>query len=43
MIWKEFRYYLARAFIKNMQDMEDNVERLRWLITGLNFYNKYLL
>jgi hypothetical protein len=43
MIRKEFRYYLARAFIKNMPDCADNVERVHWLDTTLNSYNKYLL
>lgn len=42
-IRKEFRYYLAKAFIKNMPDRADNVERLKWLKMALNSYNKYLL
>jgi len=40
---KEFRYYYARAVIKNMPDGADNVERLYRLNKALNSYNKYLL
>jgi len=42
-IRKEFRYYLARAYITNMPDRADNVERLQRLSITLNSYNKYLL
>ena len=30
MVRKDFRYYLARAFIKNTPDNTDNIERLQW-------------
>jgi hypothetical protein len=40
---KEFRYYMARAYIKCIPDNYDDVRKLRWLIMALNSYNKYLL
>jgi hypothetical protein len=40
---KEFRYYMARAYIKSMPDKYDDVRKLKWLIMTLDAYNKYLL
>jgi hypothetical protein len=39
---KEFRYYLARAYVKTIPDNKDDVEKMNWLIMALNVYNKYL-
>jgi hypothetical protein len=38
-IRKEFRYYLARAFIKNVPDMADSV-KLHWLNKRLHEVNR---
>jgi hypothetical protein len=39
---KEFRFYFAKASFKVISKKEDNVERIRYVIKGLNSYNKYL-
>jgi hypothetical protein len=39
---KEFRYYLARAYVKTIPDNGD-IEKMNWLIMALKMYNKYLL
>jgi hypothetical protein len=39
---KEFRFYFAKASFRVISKKEDNVERMRHVIRGLNSYNKYL-
>jgi hypothetical protein len=40
---KEFRYYLAKAYIKSIPDNCDDIQKLNWLTKALHSYNKYLL
>jgi hypothetical protein len=42
-IRKEFRYYLAKAYVKSIPDNNDDTEKISWLSMALKVYNKYLL
>ena len=39
---KHFKFYLARLSFRAMSRVEDEVERMKYLIDGLSFYNKYI-
>jgi hypothetical protein len=39
---KHFKFYLARLSFRVMSSAEDEVERMKYLISGLGFYNRYL-
>ena len=39
---KHFKFYLARLSFRAMSRVEDEVERMKYLISGLGFYNRYL-
>jgi hypothetical protein len=39
---KEFRFYFAKTSFRVISKEEDNVEKMRYVIRGLNSYNKYL-
>src|SRR5829696_1684859 len=39
---KHFKFYLARLSFRAMSGMEDDLERMNYLIEGFNFYNKYI-
>jgi hypothetical protein len=39
---KHFKFYLARLSFRAMSRVEDDVERVKYLIDGLSFYNKYI-
>jgi hypothetical protein len=39
---KHFKFYLARLSFRAMSRVEDDVERMKYLIDGLSFYNKYI-
>jgi hypothetical protein len=41
-ITKNFNFYLARLSFRAMSRVEDEVERMKFLIGGLGFYNKYI-
>jgi hypothetical protein len=43
LIRKEFRYYLAKAYIKSALDSDDDSKKLNLLIIAVNSYNKYLV
>jgi hypothetical protein len=43
MIRKEFRYYLAKAYINGILDSDDNTKKMHLLIKAVNSYNKYLM
>ena len=40
---REFKYYLAKTYIKKISENRGEAEQIRYLIHGLNSYNKYLL
>jgi hypothetical protein len=39
---KYFNFYLARLSFRAMSTVEDKAERVKYLIDGLSFYNKYI-
>lgn len=39
---KHFKFYLARLSFRALSRVEDDVERVKYLIDGLSFYNKYI-
>jgi len=39
---KYFKFYLARLSFRAMSRVEDKVERMKYVIDGLGFYNKYI-
>jgi hypothetical protein len=39
---KHFKFYLARLSLKAMLRIEDDLERMKYLIEGLRFYNNYI-
>jgi hypothetical protein len=39
---KYFKFYLARLSFRAMSRVNDEVERMKYLIGGLGFYNKYI-
>lgn len=39
---KYFRFYLAKISFRALIKERDHVERMRYLIKGLNYYNKYI-
>jgi hypothetical protein len=39
---KHFKFYLARLCLKAMSRVEDDLERMNYLIEGLGFYNRYI-
>jgi hypothetical protein len=40
--FKHFKFYLAMLSFRAMSRIEDNAERVKYLIDGLSFYNKYI-
>jgi hypothetical protein len=43
LIKKDFRYYLAKAYIKSVLDNDDDTKKMNLLIMAVNSYNKYLI
>jgi hypothetical protein len=41
-ISKDFRFYLAKIFFRAILNVEDEVEKMKYLINGLSSYNKYI-
>ena len=39
---RSFTFYLARISFGAISEVQDDVEKLRYLITGLNSYNKFI-
>lgn len=39
---KHFKYYLARLSFRAISKVQDDIERMKYLIVGLAFYNKYI-
>jgi hypothetical protein len=39
---KQFKYYLAKLSFRVVSGVEDEVERMKYLIMGLGFYDKYI-
>jgi hypothetical protein len=39
---RSFSFYLARTSVGAISEVQDDVEKLRYLITGLNSYNKFI-
>jgi hypothetical protein len=39
---ERFKFYLARLSFRAMSNVERNVEKMKYLIKGLSFYNKYI-
>jgi hypothetical protein len=39
---RSFTFYLARISLSAISEVQDDVEKLRYLITGLNSYNKFI-
>jgi hypothetical protein len=43
LIKKDFRYYLAKAYIKIIPDSDENTKKINLLMKAVKSYNKYLL
>lgn len=39
---KHFKFYLARLSFRAMAKVKDEIERVKYLVLGLGFYNKYI-
>ncbi len=39
---RDFKFYLARLSLRAMSNTEDDLERIKYVIEGLSYYNKYI-
>jgi hypothetical protein len=39
---KDFRFYFAKRFFEVMLDKEDETEKIKYIVSGIESYNKYL-